>query len=234
MKVQALTKVTTTHVESAAEKASTRVTKTSSKMTAATSKTGSTAASKSLATVFPKETSGISANFVERKVAQAQPVRFTLPETVSTTQLPELLKKDTEGSAFGLRRIKAVKVSPVEAIEAKGGEVVTTTLKNGLTEVENRIANSGDWIVTNPGGEKYIVSADVFAETYLPLGEGRFTPKGGTREFVRIEQDLDLVVDQWGGDVQKLKKGAFLKVDNPADMYGIGEEEFYQTHKIIE
>ena len=53
------------------------------------------------------------------------------------------------------------KFARIQAIEAVGGEVIETILADGTKETSNT-ANAGDWIVTNPGGEKYIVPAAKF------------------------------------------------------------------------
>ncbi len=99
------------------------------------------------------------------------------------------------------------------------------------------MANAGDWIVTNPGGEKYIVPGEKFAKKYEPateLGAGWFKPTGGKQPFVQITQDME-VIAPWG-EVQTLKKGGFLHLDvnNPADVYGVAEKEFHDTYKLAE
>jgi hypothetical protein len=50
----------------------------------------------------------------------------------------------------------------VQARRAKVGEQITTTLASGAKETVNT-ANEGDWIVTNPSGEQYIISQTVFS-----------------------------------------------------------------------
>lgn len=137
-----------------------------------------------------------------------------------------------DGKQFGQPDIYA-KFARVQAVQAKGGEVVETILKDGMREAKN-IAKAGDFIVTNPGGEKYIVTGDKFAKKYeaaLDLGEGWFKPKGTPQKFVQINQDM-VVMASWG-ERQVLKKGAYLNVTDLNDIYGVAADEFRGTYKTI-
>ena len=219
---------TATHiVESTAKKANIQVIKTPSKVTASATKTlGTLPSLKPSVRVSTKATSGISANFIERKVAQAQALKK--PQT--SEEISASLKADT-GVKFGPVRSYS-KFARVQAVEAKGGEAIETILADGTRETTN-VANPGDWIVTNPGGERYIVPAEKFVKKYEPaaeLGEGWFKPTGGSQKFVQITEDMD-VVASWG-EVQHLKKGAYLNVTNLGDIYGVAEQEFHATYKL--
>lgn len=53
----------------------------------------------------------------------------------------------------------------VEARPATAGEQITTILASGSKETANT-ANEGDWIITNPSGEQYIISQEKFLDRY--------------------------------------------------------------------
>lgn len=83
------------------------------------------------------------------------------------------------------------KFARIQAIEAVGGEVIETILADGTKETSNT-ANAGDWIVTNPGGEKYIVPAAKFPKKYEAapeIGDGWFKPTGGVQKFLELDED---------------------------------------------
>jgi len=125
------------------------------------------------------------------------------------------------------------KFARVEAREAQEGEKIVTQVKDGTIETTN-IAHSGDWIITNPGGEQYIIPGDKFAKKYVPateLGEGWYKPAGGPQSFLQIKQDITLIAS-WGEE-QHLKAGAYLNITNPGDIYGVAEIEFHQTYKLV-
>ena len=69
----------------------------------------------------------------------------------------------------------------VEARPATVGEEITTTLEGGAKETVNK-AGEGDWIMTNPGGEQYIISEEKFLGRYEATDEsGVYSAKGYCR-----------------------------------------------------
>ena len=125
------------------------------------------------------------------------------------------------------------KFARVQAQQAKGGEEIVTILADGTRETTN-VAKAGDFIITNPGGEQYIVDAQKFAKRYeaaMDLGAGWYKPKGAPQKFVKIDQDM-IIVASWG-EKQVLKKGAYLNVTNLNDIYGVAADEFRGTYKTI-
>ena len=87
------------------------------------------------------------------------------------------------------------KFARIQAIEAVGGEVIETILADGTKETSNT-ANAGDWIVTNPGGEKYIVPAAKFPKKYEAapeIGDGWFKPTGGVQKFLELDEDTKFI-----------------------------------------
>ena len=152
----------------------------------------------------------------------------SLTTAMNSAQLAPLVKKGVFGNAKTY-----VKFARIQAVQANGGEAIETVLADGTVETSN-VANAGDWIVTNPGGEQYIVPADKFAKKYeaaTDLGAGWFKPKGGPQKFVQIPRDMK-VMASWGEE-QTLKKGAYLNVTNPEDIYGVAEAEFHDTYKLL-
>lgn len=63
------------------------------------------------------------------------------------------------------------KQGQVTARRAEAGEKITTTLESGAKETDNT-ANEGDYIVTNPSGEQYIISEQKFLGRYEASDEG--------------------------------------------------------------
>ena len=123
------------------------------------------------------------------------------------------------------------KFARIQAVCAKGGEEIETVLADGTKETMN-IANAGDWIVTNPGGEKYIVPSAKFAKKYEPdneLGENWFKPTGGVQSFLETTQDICFICS-WGEE-QFIKAGGMINVSDLDDIYGIARGEFFETYK---
>ena len=69
------------------------------------------------------------------------------------------------------------KQGKITARKGAPGEKITTTLANGTEETTNTV-NDGDYVVTNPSGEEYIIDGATFAKhTKIPLREGaNYTP----------------------------------------------------------
>lgn len=69
----------------------------------------------------------------------------------------------------------------VKARPAVVGEEITTTLEGGTKETVNKVSE-GDFIVTNPGGEQYIISGEKFLGRYEETDEsGIYSEKGYCR-----------------------------------------------------
>ena len=127
------------------------------------------------------------------------------------------------------------KFARIQAVKALGGEVIETILADGTKETTNT-ANAGDWIVTNPGGEKYVVDGAKFSKKYEPcpdeLGEGWFKPKGGIQKFLKLREDVQFICS-WGEE-QFIAAGGFVNVTDLNDIYGIAETEFNSTYKEVD
>lgn len=123
------------------------------------------------------------------------------------------------------------KFARIQAVQAQGGEAIETILADGTRETTNT-ANAGDWIVTNPGGEQYIVPGAKFPKKYEPapeIGEGWFKPTGGVQKFMELSEDTSFVCS-WDEE-QFIAAGGMVNVTSLDDIYGIARGEFFDTYK---
>lgn len=115
---------------------------------------------------------------------------------------------------------------------------VETVLADGTRETVN-VAEPGDFIVTNPGGERYVVKPDKFVKLYDPKNEepGVYVPKG---QVVAVKNPFGVVVtmtvswgeqagaaDCWFADTYNPQTG--VREGKPRI---IGAKEFAETYKI--
>ena len=78
-------------------------------------------------------------------------------------KLPEILAALAAAPVFK-------KTAIVRARPALLGEVVVTTLKDGREETTS-VAAEGDFVVTNPSGEEYILTSENFLPRYVSTDE---------------------------------------------------------------
>ena len=176
-------------------------------------------------TVYTREQLEKSFVTIEKDMADKMPA-------LSQKRLAEILEFDKTGRFFGEVDTYA-KFARVQAQQAKGGEEIVTVLADGLTETRN-VAKAGDYIITNPGGERYIVPGDKFAKKYeaaMELGEGWYKPTGKPQQFRQLKQDM-VITASWG-EKQVLRKGSYVNVTDLGDLYGVAEREFDDTYKTI-
>jgi hypothetical protein len=123
------------------------------------------------------------------------------------------------------------KIARIQAEQAIAETPIITILKDGTKETVNT-AMPGDWIVTNPGGEKYVVPQEKFHKKYEPapeLGNGWYKPTGGVQKFLEMDEDI-VFVCSWGEE-QVILAGGYINVTNLDDIYGIAKAEFFETYK---
>lgn len=90
------------------------------------------------------------------------------------------------------------KQGQVRAHRAEVGEQITTTLASGAKETVNT-ANEGDWIVTNPSGEQYIISQAKFESRYESTEEnGVYRAKGHCRAIQNPFGNAIEIMASWG------------------------------------
>lgn len=86
----------------------------------------------------------------------------------------------------------------VKARPATPGEEITTMLKNGAKETVNK-ANEGDWVITNPDGEQYIIPQVKFFNRYEPTNEeGMYAAKGYCRAIPNPFGKPIEIMASWG------------------------------------
>jgi PGDYG protein len=90
------------------------------------------------------------------------------------------------------------KQGSVKARKAHAGEKVTTQLADGKKETVNT-AQDGDWIVTNPSGERYVIHDRVFKARYSATADACvFTAKGSCRALVNPYGVPIEILASWG------------------------------------
>lgn len=146
------------------------------------------------------------------------------------------LSTDEMTKKFASARIFAKK-GKVQARTAVAGESLQTVLADGTVETSNT-AEEGDVIVTNPGGEQYILKPDNFAKRYETTeDDGVYRAKGMARAFTNpTAADIQITAPwgelQYGG--AECMIATVYDPSNPveisADRYIIGAEEFAATY----
>lgn len=113
------------------------------------------------------------------------------------------------------------KIAPIKARPATTGEKIATVMKDGYPETLN-VTEAGDWIITNPSGEEYIVSD--FVDRYDPSRHfsGMYVKKE-SEKFVYAESNVKFMA-AWG-KVFNLKKGGAIVKKKAGGFYGIQPEE---------
>ncbi|HTB48745.1 MAG TPA: PGDYG domain-containing protein [Verrucomicrobiae bacterium] len=111
----------------------------------------------------------------------------------------------------------------------------------GLKETVNT-AEEGDLIVTNPGGEEYVLKSDNFGKRYEATEEeGIFRAKGMARAFQNPTGGDIKIMAPWGEEqfgnaacmIATVYDPEQLNVIGP-DRYIIGHEEFLATYAPVE
>ncbi len=127
----------------------------------------------------------------------------------------------------------------VEARPAKVGEEITTILASGVKETRNK-ANEGDWIVTNPSGEQYIISEKKFLSRYETTDKvGPYSAKGYCRAIQNPFGKPIEIMASWGsaqtGD-EKCLIADTCEATGKADgePYLIDAAAFTETYKKID
>lgn len=124
----------------------------------------------------------------------------------------------------------ARKIAKIKAIQATENTVIETVMKDGHKETIN-VASPGDYIVTNPSGEQYVIKEKDFDKRYKSLGEGVYQSLGSPVSVCELDINVKFKAP-WGEDMY-IKEGGYLIINKPDDIYGIQKEEFYETYEII-
>jgi hypothetical protein len=170
-------------------------------------------------------------------------------EDIHHPEIHDYLKVDRHDPLItgGLDRAPIYKKQgEIRAVIAQGGEEIITKLANGSTETKNT-ANPGDAIITNPGGEQYVIGADKFRKRYTQkvgddgeVVEGVFSARGYCRAIDNPWERPITMLASWG----EMQNGqADCKIADTFDPetgvvggepYIIGNTEFAQTYKLAD
>jgi hypothetical protein len=124
------------------------------------------------------------------------------------------------------------KTATISARPATVGEEISTVMKDGHVETKN-FAKAGDFVVTNPDSERYIVPGEKFLKKYLPTDNPNiYKPNAGPVSAMPLTEDVKFKAP-WGEEMA-IKKGGVLVRGGPNDIYGIQPEEFKNTYSIID
>lgn len=124
------------------------------------------------------------------------------------------------------------KVGNVTARPAKIGEKIDTNI-NGKTETTNT-AKAGDIVVTNPGGESYIISGKKFFERYSSTSDKNvFKAKGRAFAFKYSGKDFSFMAP-WG-EKMLCENDDYLVSLSKSDLeiYRIEKDVFHSTYKRV-
>lgn len=147
------------------------------------------------------------------------------------------LSTDSYTAAFAAAPIYRKK-GLVTARDAEAGERITTTLADGTKETTSRAAVAGDKVITNPGGEEYLIGGDKFATRYEPTDvPGQFRASGRIRAIPNTTGEEVEITAPWGevqvGGPNCVFATAVETDGSPtADRYIIGRAEFTATYGI--
>jgi hypothetical protein len=129
------------------------------------------------------------------------------------------------------------KYGRVKARRAIAGEEITTILENGATETVGR-ANPSDWVITNPGGEQYIISDKKFLARYEATDEaGVYRAMGYCRAIPNnfdgpIEMNSSLGSVRRGDETSFIADHCDAKGNLAGSPYIIDDEAFFETYKL--
>ena len=144
------------------------------------------------------------------------------------------IKEYTENKLnTGAPVLKCKKICAVQARKGSIGEEIVTIMKDGYKETKNVVSKDFDVIITNPGGEQYLISTETFLFRYEkdPCNEGYFIPKPLPQEFLIIDEDIDFIAC-WGEHMY-VRAGGALNITHRNDgyIYGIQPKEFAETYE---
>ncbi len=152
-------------------------------------------------------------------------------------KVDNILEYVIEGIESGNLSVEEVaKFARIKAEQGELGQEVITKMADGLEETRNTVkldekTGQPGWIVTNPGGEQYIVEDSAFNKKYEldPENNEQYKPKGGPVLATQINEDITFEAP-WGGDMN-IATGGYLVLAGEKDIYGIQKKEFNDTYK---
>lgn len=122
-----------------------------------------------------------------------------------------------------------VKTAIIKAEQVK----VTTrveTIINGMLETTNT-AHPGDYIITNPSGEKYVLSSEKFATRYLPSeSPGMYKAVGEIKAIKNPFGKAITIIAPWGEEQHGDSNCYIAMTDKTTDRYIIEAQAFQDTY----
>ncbi len=126
----------------------------------------------------------------------------------------------------------AQKTAWVAARPAREEERITTVLRGAKAETTNT-ARAGDMVVTNPGGERYIIEARKFFELYRAAGvAGMFEPRSLPVYVVTVSENVEFQAP-WNRKM-RIRAGGVLVRDENGAVHGIQADEFASTYSYLD
>jgi hypothetical protein len=126
----------------------------------------------------------------------------------------------------------ARKRSCVHARRATREEAVASEMRDGFHETDNA-AKPGDYIVENPGGERYVVERAEFEKRYRPTGQANvYEPVSAPVRVLELDENVRFEAP-WGEEM-RIRAGGVLVVDDCGAVYGIQRDEFLETYEYLE
>lgn len=123
------------------------------------------------------------------------------------------------------------KVGVVKARPAKVGERIDTVI-DGKLETTNK-ANVGDYVVTGPKGEEYIISWDKFKKRYVKTSNPGEYKAIGTCWAFKLKQPIAFTAS-WG-ELMTGQPGDFIASTDSkgSDPYRIEHDIFLKTYRVM-
>ena len=138
-----------------------------------------------------------------------------------------------EGIKSGRLTVEEVaKFARIHARQGSVGQVVDTILDNTTNTVKlDKKTGEPGWIVTNPGGEEYIVDDSIFKAQYEidPENPSQYKPKGGPVLSALLNENVEFVAP-WGETMQ-VPVGGSLILKGPTNIYGIHPKAMEETYR---
>lgn len=158
-----------------------------------------------------------------------------MPDIFNKVNIIKYLKNNYKEQDYEI----SYKFSEVKAKKGKLGQQVKTIMQDGFVETINIVNkdkdnNKLDRIITNINNEKYVISYKVFIAKYEKDYKNKryYKPKKNLVVVVELKDSISFIAP-WG-EVMNIKKGGFLIINNQDDIYGIQEQEFYDTYTFCE
>lgn len=129
------------------------------------------------------------------------------------------------------------KVGMIKAFQLQTPTVITTTVKQGVET--SKQYNIGDYVVTNPDGERYGMPQENFKKRYIQVNNyhpsvlQEYTPMGKVKGFLYVGDTFNYKAP-WGSDAKCWKDGMVVTpypLTESCEIYSIGGEEFGNTYQ---